>query len=343
MNAPLVSIIIPNFNGEKYLPVCLSSLLKTSYKNFELCIIDDGSSDTSEKIIHEFQKKDKRIVYEKNSSNIGAAASRNTMARKTIGKIFVFLDNDVEVTPEWLTEILKTFEKDEKIGGCQSLLVDYEYRNKIQTAGTHLWAMTGWGLPIGKNENPSRFTEELPVIAISAALAIRKDVFDTVGGFDEEEAIVTEDLDFSWRVWLSGYRIVLSPKSIVYHWTKSVDMRKNMKHSKETIYFQLTKNSLISILKNYELKNAIKYFVTSMIISVLRGLAVMIKRKDTSAWNGTIQGFVWTLSHFNTIITKRKQVQKIRKYSDTALFKTVILRLSLKTVYNDYFQQTNLM
>ncbi|HSW87868.1 MAG TPA: glycosyltransferase family 2 protein [Candidatus Saccharimonadales bacterium] len=338
-----VSIIIANFNGEKYLSTCLSSVCKTTYTNFEILIVDDGSTDRSEKIIIDFQKKDKRIHLQKNDINTGAAASRNKAAAVAKGEILIFLDNDTEVDANWLSHMLEIFRRDASIGGCQALLVDFEKRNQIQTAGTKLWAMTGWALPIGQNDAPQSVTKETDIIALSAALAVRKTIFEKIGGFDELESVVTEDLDFSWRVWLAGYRIVLSPKSIVYHWTKSVDMRKNMQHSKEIIYFHLTKNSLMSILKNYELYNAIKFSITSLFISLGRSIVVLIKRKDISAWKGTMRGLFWILSHFSLILEKRKLIQKIRNYSDAVLFSTVIQRLSLRSVYTDYFQQTNLI
>ena len=113
-----VSIVIANYNGKKYLDVCLRSVLKSKYPNFELLITDDGSIDESIKIINSYIKKDKRIRLFKNKKNIGAAASRNIAIKKAKGEIIVFLDNDTEVHPNWLNELVKTLGNDKQIGGA---------------------------------------------------------------------------------------------------------------------------------------------------------------------------------------------------------------------------------
>jgi len=281
MKNRLVSIIIPNFNGEKYLSTCLSSVSKSSYRNFEVILVDDGSTDKSLKIIHKFLKKDKRFKLLKNEKNLGAAASRNKAVKVAKGEILVFLDNDTEVDKAWLKELVNPLLKDKKNGAAQSLILDFERRSLIQMAGGLLMPQTGWLLPFYQWEKYPKVKNKLKereIVAISASLAVKKDVFEKIGGFDEKEAVYTEDLDFSWRVWVVGYRIVLSPKSIVYHFTKPVEKRAHMGGTYEKIYFHLAKNSFRSIIKNYELKNLVKYLPMSLLINLGRGFLVLLKR-----------------------------------------------------------------
>lgn len=340
----LASIIITNYNGQRYLHTCLSSVLKTHYTNLEVIIVDDGSDDGSIEIIKSFAHKDKRIKFIENDKNIGAAASRNRAGRVANGNILVFLDNDTEVEKNWLSEMIKTLLKDKRVGACQAKLIDFEKRDRIQVVGVKIWAATGWGLSIGHGEKDTgQYDKEIKIVAISAAMAVKKDVFEKVGGFDEDEAVVTEDLDLSWRIWIAGYKIVLSSKSIVYHWTKSVEMRKNMKHSKEKIYFHLTKNSLISIIKNYELPNAIKYILCSIFISLGRAIMVFVKRKDKSCLRGTLKGILFVFSKSLIILKHRTFVQQTRVYGDQTLFDLILVRRSLFYIYKSYFIKTNLL
>lgn len=328
MKEPLVSIIIPNYNGEKYLETCLSSVLNSNYSRFEVLIVDDGSTDTSEKIINNFLYKDKRVKFEKNKTNLGAAASRNKAVKNAKGEIMVFLDNDTEVDKNWLTYMVITLTKSKKIGACQALLVDYKQRDSVQVAGVKLWAATGWGLSIGSGEkNIHQFTE-IPIIALSAALAVKKEVFDMVGGFDELEAVVTEDLDLSWRIWIAGFSIMLSPKAIVYHWTKTIAMRKNMQHTAEKIYFHLAKNSLTSMVKNFEIKTLLLFLPYALLINVTRSISVFILRKDTSSLVGTGKALVWVVKNFPAIVTNRKYMLKIRKVHDKELFDKILINKS---------------
>lgn len=341
---PLISIIIANYNGELYLPTCLTSLLKTSYPDFEVLVIDDGSTDKSVQIVEQFGKKDKRISFICNKKNIGAAASRNRAVTKAKGGLLVFLDNDTEVDPAWLKEIVVTMSKYQNIGGCQAVLYDFKKRTRIQNAGVKLWAATGWGLPHDQWEKDTGQLKKIEnIIAISAALAVKKNVFLQIGGFDEDEAVVTEDLDFSWRIWLTGKQIMLSPRSKVYHWTKSISMRSNMKHTKQKIYYHLTKNALMSILKNYEIGNAIKYFFSCLCISYGRALLALIRRKETEVFLGTLQGTVYVLFHIIKISQKRSKIQQIRRFTDHDLFGKVIVQESLISIYHKYFSQSNLL
>src|SRR3989344_5151286 len=99
---PLVSIIIANYNGEDYLGTCLKSVLLSSYKKFELLIVDDGSTDKSLEILDSFAKQDNRLKIFTNGKNLGAAASRNAALAKAKGEIILFLDNDTEGTVDWI-------------------------------------------------------------------------------------------------------------------------------------------------------------------------------------------------------------------------------------------------
>lgn len=94
MNQPLVSIIMPLYNSEKFIRETLDSILKQTYKNFEVLITDDLSKDKGPKIVLEYQKKDSRIKYFKLSKNSGAAVARNNSIEKSLGKYIAFLDSD---------------------------------------------------------------------------------------------------------------------------------------------------------------------------------------------------------------------------------------------------------
>lgn len=343
-NNPIISIIIANYNGEKYLPTLLNSISKNTLNDYETVICDDGSKDKSELIIRKYMKKDSRIRFCKNRKNMGAAASRNIARMYARGKYLVFLDNDTEIDKNFLKEMLATMQKNPTIGGCQAKVLDFKDRNKIQTAGCLLWAGTGWGLPRGQWQIDSgQFNEEVPIIASSVALMIKTKVFDEVGGFDIEEAIFTEDIDFSWRVWINGHKIIFSPKSIVYHWTKNISMRKNMKHSMEIVYFHLTKNSLISICKNYQIFNTYKYFSYAVVVILGRGGLVLIKRNDFSALLGTYKGFIWFLKNIYSTFKKRLYIQHTRKYTDNYLLHLIMINKNPISMYKEYYRASNLL
>lgn len=205
---PLVSIIIPNYNGEGYLKGCISTILKSKYDKFELLFVDDGSTDESKKIIKRFILQDKRIKLYKNKKNLGASASRNKGLKECKGNVIVFLDNDVEVKKDWLNRLLETLFSSDNIGATCPKMPILTEKNIISTAGLKLIPHVGWGVALGGHKSVKHHrNKQEDVISISAALAVKKEVIDKIGGFDEKLAVHTEDLDFFLEnlvVWLAN-------------------------------------------------------------------------------------------------------------------------------------------
>lgn len=341
-----VSIIVANFNGENYLPTCLNSVLRSSYKNYELILVDDGSTDKSIEIIEGFLKKDKRVKLLRNTKNLGAAASRNKAIRIVQGKYIVFLDNDTEVTRNWLHKIIEPLDKDSQIGGVQSLLLDFTNRDLIQIGGGLLIPYTGWLAPLYQWKKYKEMKDKIDskkIIAVSASLAVRKEIVDLISGFDEREAIFTEDLDFCWRIWISGYKIILFPGSVVYHLSKSVEKRAGMNATYQKIYFNLAKNSFRSILKNYSFINILKFLPISMAVNLGRGLLVLYVRGQKDALVGAAQGVIWNILNIADTLKERSKIQQMRKVSDSYILQQVGERGSLMDIYNKHFRQTKLI
>lgn len=114
---PKISIIVPIYNTEKYLPKCVDSLLKQTYKNLEIILVDDGSLDNSKKIMNKYTKKDKRIktIHQKNA---GQSAARNVGIQKSTGEFISFIDSDDEIKPNFIQELLNLYSEKTSIAVC---------------------------------------------------------------------------------------------------------------------------------------------------------------------------------------------------------------------------------
>jgi GT2 family glycosyltransferase len=336
-------IIIANFNGEKYLEVCLNSVLKTNYKNFDICIVDDGSADRSLEIINNFKKKDKINLLKQDHG--GASKARNFAIKNYQDKydFLVFLDNDTEVDKNWLTELNNLFNSDPNIDGAQSLLIDFDNRDRIQCGGIKLIPHVCWGVVLNQTARVGDFNQSLPCAAISAALAVKSDVFEKVGYFDEGLGVSTEDLDFTWRIWIAGFKIYSCPKSIVYHYSKSLEMRKDMNVNLFKQYFHITKNSFRSTLKNYSFYYLIYYFPFCIGINFIRALLVLIKRRDFNALNAFFSASIWNFKNIFSTLSLRSAIQKNRKVSDKYIYSNIMCHDSLLNIYEKNFKQTNLL
>jgi len=339
MRNVFVTIVIANFNGENFLEDCLDSVFASTFTNYELIIVDDGSTDSSLKIIDKYKLKDKRIDLIKNDKNLGAAASRNKAIKVAHGEIVVFLDNDTVTDKHWIEFILDTFHESKNVGAVQALILDFKNRDSIQMAGGKLIPETAWLVPFNQWQSYKKINKNLKVreiVAISAALAVKREVLEKVGGFDEKEAVTTEDLDFCWRIWLSGYKILLSPKALVYHYTRSVEERSFMRVNYRKIYFHLAKNSFRSILKNYELLNSILYLLTSLLVNFGRGFYMIVSKKSISPLLGSLDGLFWNIINIGDTLSERKKIQRNRKVSDKNLRKLMFVNNGISQMYNIY-------
>jgi hypothetical protein len=337
-------VIIANYNGEKYLTNCLNSLRNTNYKNFKICIVDDGSTDYSLEIIKDFMKLlNIDLIVE---SHGGASKARNVAIKKYCDTtdVIVFLDNDTEVDKSWLCEINKYLSINSEVSGVQCLLIDYEDRTKIQSNGIYLIPHVCWGVSIQAGVNIENLnTESVPCAAISAALAIKSEVIKDVGLFDEKLAVSTEDLDFVWRIWIYGYKIYNCPSSIVYHFSKSIENRKEMNVNLFSQYFHISKNSTRSLIKNYSFFYLIYYLPLSLIINFCRALLVLIKRNDSSSIKAFLNSLIWNFTELKDTLNNRRIIQGNRRNNDNYIYNVIMIKNSLPQIYEKNFKQTNLL
>ena len=124
MNRPKVSIIIPTYNRAKLLSRAIKSVLDQTFKDFELIIVDDGSTDNTKGVVEEFQKKDSRIKYIWQENSGAPAKPKNTGIRQARGEYVAFLDDDDEWFPKKLEKQIELFEDNIGFVGCNILIVD---------------------------------------------------------------------------------------------------------------------------------------------------------------------------------------------------------------------------
>jgi len=343
---PFISIVIANYNGESYLNTCLTAVLNSSIKQYEVIVIDNNSNDSSVKIVNKFIKKDSRIRLLKNEVNLGVPASRNRAISKCRGEIVILLDNDTELKKDSLAQLIKPLINNKEVGAAQALLIDFENRNLVQMAGGHLIPQAIWLMGFYERSVYKDIKSKLKlsnIIAISAALAVKKEVLDKIHNYDSLLYNYTDDLDLSWRIWIAGYRVVLAHNSIVYHYTKSVAKRINIGANNFDIYFQLSKNSFRSMLKNYEIKNVIRYLPLSIFVNLARAILVLVRRGDISALLATLYSIWWSVKNLANTIQSRINTQRSRRFSDEFIMREVFVNGSLLDIYNRNYRSSKLL
>jgi GT2 family glycosyltransferase len=214
-NLPLISIVIPNYNGSAYLGNCLDSLASQTYKRMEIVVVDNASRDRSVEIV---QNAALEAILVRESRNLGFAAGVNAGIRASQGDWVAVLNNDTETAPDWLTQCVRAIQNHPGAAFLACRILDYADRNHIYSAGD-CFLRAGIGYRRGQQQvDREDFHQECEIFAASGCAGLyRREVFEKVGGFDERFFAYLEDVDLGLRLQAAGFEGYYVPKAEVYH------------------------------------------------------------------------------------------------------------------------------
>ena len=210
------SVVIPNWNGMRFLKDCLDALRLQDTDDFETLVIDNASEDESVAFIKENYPEVRVEVMEE---NLGFSGGVNEGIRLSEAPYVLLLNNDTEVTPSFVREMTTAIEKDPKAFSVSAKMLKFHERDRIDDAGD-LYTLLGWGAQRGvdRRADEKRYEKPCTVFSACAGAAIyRKEVFDRIGLFDRMHFAYLEDIDVGYRAMLYGYKNVYAPKAVVYH------------------------------------------------------------------------------------------------------------------------------
>jgi GT2 family glycosyltransferase len=215
MTEPLVSVIILGWGGEPYIETCLRALRRQTYQASEVVVVDNASPDATAQIVEQ-QFPDARLI--RTPSNLGVAGGNNVGLRAAQGDILVLINADVEVTSNWLEQLVRVMQADPSIGiaGAKLLYPD----GTIQFAGGKIKSPQGYTWHIGWHEPDEGQWDSMRDVdfVTGASLAIARHALEEIGYQDEKFfPIDYEDPDFSYRARAAGFRVVLVPAAVATH------------------------------------------------------------------------------------------------------------------------------
>ena len=215
-----VTIVIPNYNGKKFLKDCLKSLGKQTIKA-PVIIVDNASSDGSVKyvkqLISEQPSKYPEVVIKELATNTGFAHAVNVGIEMADSEFILLLNNDT-VSEETMTErLLGTIEKSSRIFSVGAKMLSMKNPDVIDDAGD-LYCALGWAFSPGRDKDSKSYSKRASITSACAGAAIyRKDVLEQIGMFDDAHFCYLEDVDVGYRARIYGYRNVFEPSAVVYH------------------------------------------------------------------------------------------------------------------------------
>jgi GT2 family glycosyltransferase len=212
---PVVSVIIPNWNGAEHLPTCLDSLRRQTHRAFEVIVVDNNSSDDSLNLL---KTEYADVLMLPLAENRGFAGACNEGIITAQGEFIALLNNDTEADENWLTEIVAAFHRHPDAGLIASKMLLFDRRDTFHTAGDiYRFNGTPGNRGVWQRDKGQYDTEEPVFSACGGSAAYRRIMLDEVGLLDEDFFYSCEDLDLAWRAQLAGWRCIYAPSAVVYH------------------------------------------------------------------------------------------------------------------------------
>ena len=301
--ASVVSIIIVNLNGKQLLGPCLDSLEAQIFKEFEVLLVDNGSTDGSLRYV-EAHYPQVRLLPQ--GSNLGFAAANNIGLREARGDLIALLNNDAEAHPNWLSKLVAALEANPDIGFCASKMVLHSQSHLADACGD-FYTVEGVAGKIGHLEPASRYDEPREVFGACAGAAIyRRAVLEEVGGFDEDFFIVYEDSDLSFRARLLGYKCLYVPTAVVYH-----HLSATLGPQSDTAVYYAQRNMEFVFFKNMPAPLLLKYLPLHFTTDLLLFIRYLFHRQA----RGFLKAKLHAMVMMPRMLEKRRQIQKSRRVS----------------------------
>ncbi len=238
-----VTVIIPNWNGIRFLKKCLKSLRMQTFDDFDTIVIDNGSQDGSAEYI---RRSFPEVTVKRFVRNTGFCHAVNTGIRISRTPYVILLNNDVICDPAFVEELVKGMKKYPKAFSCQAKMLSMDNPSLVDDAGDYYCAL-GWSFADGKGKSEAMYRKETKIFSSCAGAAIyRREYLEKTGLLDEAHFAYLEDLDIGYRARRAGYENYLIPSAKVLHaGSASTGSRYNAFKTAHTV-----RNNIYLIYKN---------------------------------------------------------------------------------------------
>lgn len=305
----LVSIIIPHLNGRHHLHTCFTSLRQQTWRDFEILLVDNGSTDGTQDYVREQFPEVKLLELGQNRGFTGAC---NAGWQVASGKVIILLNNDTEVDAKWLAEIVSAFQRRPDVGIVASKMLLFDRRDHFHTAGDfyRLDGIPGnrgvWQEDVGQYD-----VEEEVFGACGGSSAYRRALLDEIGFLDDDFFFSCEDVDISWRAHLAGWKVLYVPTAVVYHKLKATG-------GAVTGSYYDGRNFLYLIWKNYPARLLRQNW------PLILKAQLKITREALRHWRGEaararLRGQLAGLWGLFKMLPKRRHIQANRRIDDDSL------------------------
>ncbi len=300
---PETAVVILNFNGkaflEKYLPVVIQHS-----EGAEIVVADNGSKDGSVKFL---KSHFPRVRLLENKENLGFAGGYNWALAQVKAQFYVLLNSDIEVTPGWLDPLVGLMKSDETIAACQPKIRSVFRKNYFEYAGASGGFIDKLGYPFCRGrifeeveKDTGQYDDAREVFwATGACMVVRAKVYHQLGGLDADFFAHMEEIDFCWRAKNKGYKIMVQPKSVVYH----VGGGTLPKNSPRKTYLNF-RNNFMLLYKNLPANRLWKVLIIRLFLDGLAGIRFLLQGQVENM-TAIIKAHFYFYGHLKSLKHKR--------------------------------------
>lgn len=307
---PEVAIVILNYNGKKWFELFMPSVIATNYPNLKLIVADNGSTDDS---LAYLKQHFPQVEILRLNQNHGFAKGYNEALKNNHSPYLVLLNSDVEVTPHWLTPIIELMEGDASIGACQPKILAQRAKEYFEHAGAAGGMMDAWGYPLCRGrilevveKDEGQYDQVGEIFwASGAAMVVRKPLYHDLQGFDADYFAHHEEIDLCWRIKRAGYKIMVQPESVVFHYGGGTLAYENPRK-----VFLNFRNSFYNIIKNEPALKLTWLIPLRLVLDGVAGLVFLLKGQGKSTL-AIIKAHFSMYGHLPKLLKKRKKYNQL--------------------------------
>lgn len=299
-----MSVIVLNWNGKHFLDTCLTALRRQTFKDFEVILVDNASTDGSQEYVRTNFPEVRLLAL---GENLGFTGGNIAGWKEAKGELIILLNNDTEVHPWWLEAIHEASLAYPEAGGFACKMLMFDERTRIDNCGFDL-AATGTSFDVGRGklDGPEWSRPREVFGACGGAAVYRRSMLEKVGFFDDEFFMTFEDVDLSFRAQLQGFKCIFVPGAVVYHHLRGT-MRK---HNARQIFFSQRNNEYF-YLKNMSLSLLLRLLPRRVLYEAGACVYFCLLGQARPFFAAKLD----VLRNLRPLLRKRKQVQRERTLS----------------------------
>jgi GT2 family glycosyltransferase len=309
-NSPLVSIIIVNYNGKKYLEECITSLFNQTYKNLEIILVDNKSSDDSVKFVQ--SKYRDSILVIQNDANVGFAAGCNIGISASKGSLICLFNQDAIADKEWLSTLVSVIQSSEDIAAVAGKLYylgDKYGKDAVFCTWAKVDPYTAGAYNFNKGDEPISKVDYLT----GAAMLVKKEVVDKIGLLDPEYFLYFDETEWCARMIRASYDLIYVPQAIAWHVVSA-----SLTDSNSKLYY-MNRSRMRFALKNFDLDYLPIYFAFFAVENIFNLVTAIGRGNFSTVAKISARVLIWNLTHLRHTISLRRVNYRLLKNSGRPL------------------------